>query len=326
MSKDIQIKITPKDPHIRIDSFLSAKSLGISRNYIQNLIEQGNITINGKRIKSSHKISAGEMIQIILPEPEPLNAEAEDIPLDIIYEDDHVIVVNKPAGMVVHPATGIKHGTLVNALLYHCKNLSGIGGVQRPGIVHRIDKGTSGLLMVAKTDLAHQSLSLQLKQRIITRTYLALVYGNVKQNDGYIETQIGRNPVHRKKMAVLKAGGRVAGTHYKVLGRFSSYSKNRQTMYYSFSLLECKLTTGRTHQIRVHLSHLGYPVVGDSTYGKGKTVGLGKDIKTFIAGLNGFALHAQVLGFHHPANNQFLEFSVNPPKTFQNIIDYLNKP
>ncbi len=326
MSKEIIIHVTPNDSPARLDIFLVQKLPAVSRNYIQHLIDQKKVFLNGKPVKPSHKIGQGNVIQVTLPDPEPLDTEPENIALDVVYEDEQLLVINKPAGMVIHPAGGVSHGTLVNALLYHCKELSGIGGVQRPGIVHRLDKGTSGLIMAAKTDLAHRSLSNQLKERTIERKYLALVYGRVKQNEGFIETLIGRHRIERKKMAVLKEGGRRAGTFYKVLQRFPlnmSFPHKRES---SFSLIECKLTTGRTHQIRVHLSYLGHPVVGDMTYGKGKTVGLGKEIKNLIAGLNGFALHAKVLGFHHPVTNKYLEFSVDPPDAFGNLIAYLSKP
>lgn len=323
MLKEITIHITPNDSTARLDVFLVHKLPTLSRNYIQHLIAQEKVLLNGKPVKPSHKISRGNVIQVSLPDPEPLDTEPENIALDIVYEDEQLLVINKPAGMVVHPGGGVKHGTMVNALLYHCKKLSGIGGVQRPGIVHRLDKGTSGLIMAAKTDLAHQSLSNQLKERAIERQYVALVYGRIKQNEGFIETQIGRHPVERKRMAVLKQGGRKAGTFYKVL---QHWSLRAQSGNHSFTFIECKLTTGRTHQIRVHLSHLGHPVVGDSTYGKGKTVGLGKEIKSLILGLNGFALHAKVLGFHHPVTNKYLEFSVDPPEAFNKLLHHFNKP
>jgi 23S rRNA pseudouridine1911/1915/1917 synthase len=315
LTKQLTFIIEPTESHIRIDLFLAKQpELGLSRAQIQSLLSQGLIRVNGKPVKSSYRIVVGNKIEITVPEPEPLTVESEDIPLDIYYEDDQVIVINKPAGMVVHPAAGIKKGTLVNALLAHCQDLSGIGGVQRPGIVHRLDKGTSGLIMVAKTDFAHHSLSSQLQERSITRKYLALVYGEVEPKEGYIETQIGRHPKDRKKMAVLKDSGRIAGTYYKV------------SKYYSgFSLLECKLTTGRTHQIRVHLSHLGYPVVGDTTYGNKKTKKLPPLFESAVKQLNGHALHAQTLGFIHPVTEKYLEFSAPLPAAFQQILFSIEK-
>lgn len=314
MAKNFSFIIHSSESRKRIDLFLAKHPAldGLSRTAIQSLLSQELIKVNGKVIKPSYQIEPGDKIEITVPEPEPLAVESEDIPLDIYYEDEQVIVINKPAGMVVHPAAGVKKGTLVNALLAHCHDLSGIGGVQRPGIVHRLDKGTSGLLMVAKTDLAHHSLSDQLKERSIIRKYLALVYGKAEPKEGYIETQIGRHPKDRKKMAVISVGGRIAGTYYKV------------TQYYpGFTLLECKLTTGRTHQIRVHLSHLGYPIVGDITYGSKKTRKLPADIESAVKQLNGQALHAQTLGFIHPQTKKYLEFNAPLPQKFQDLISLI---
>ena len=313
MPKQLTFIIEPTEPQIRLDQYLAKRvKLSLSRTAIQSLLSQGLITVNGKSVKSSYRIDVGDKIEITVPEPEPLAVESEDIPLDIYYEDDQVIVINKPAGMVVHPAAGVKKGTLVNALLAHCYDLSGIGGVQRPGIVHRLDKGTSGLLMVAKTDFAHQALSAQLKERSITRKYLALVYGKVEPKEGYIETQIGRHPKDRKKMAVINQGGRIAGTYYKVLQHFKD-----------FTLLECKLTTGRTHQIRVHLSHLGYPVVGDSTYGSKKLKKIHAALESAVKQLNGQALHAQTLGLIHPTTKKYLEFSAPIPLNFKKLLEII---
>ncbi|MDI6783377.1 MAG: RluA family pseudouridine synthase [bacterium] len=316
MEKKLIFLIKPAESSIRIDLFLTKQpELGLSRANIQSLIKSEHITVNGTSIKPSYHIKIGDKIEITVSEPEPLAVEAEEIPLDIYYEDDQVIVINKPAGMVVHPAAGVKKGTLVNALLAHCHDLSGIGGVRRPGIVHRLDRGTSGLLMVAKTDSAHQSLSAQLKERSITRKYLALVYGKVELKEGYIETQIGRHPKDRKKMAVRTDGGRIAGTHYKVLQYFQG-----------FTLLECKLTTGRTHQIRVHLSHLGYPVVGDTTYGSKKIKKIHTSLESAIKQLNGHALHAQTLGFIHPKTEKYLEFTAPIPLVLANLLEIMITP
>jgi 23S rRNA pseudouridine1911/1915/1917 synthase len=316
LTKQLTIIINSTESSNRIDRFLAIQpDIGsLSRTAIQTLLAQELITVNGKSVKSSYHIEPGDTIKITIPEPEPLAVESENIPLDIYYEDDQVIVINKPSGMVVHPAAGVKKGTLVNALLAHCHDLSGIGGVQRPGIVHRLDKGTSGLLMVAKTDLAHHALSDQLKERSITRKYLALVYGKVEPKEGFIETKIGRHPKDRKKMAVISIGGRIAGTYYNVL------------QYYSgFTLLECMLTTGRTHQIRVHLSHLGYPIVGDITYGGKKTRKLPVDIEPAVKQLNGQALHAQTLGFIHPVTKKYLEFVAPLPLNLKKLLEIIQE-
>lgn len=316
MPKTLTLTIDSSEPSIRIDRYLALQPhLGnLSRTAVQHLLDQTLITVNGKPIKPSYHIEPGDKIEITIPDPEPLAVESENIPLDIYFEDDQVIVINKPAGMVVHPAAGVKKGTLVNALLAHCQDLSGIGGVQRPGIVHRLDKGTSGLIMVAKTDLAHHALSDQLKDRSITRKYLALVYGKVEPREGFIETQIGRHPKDRKKMAVVSEKGRIAGTYYKILQYFNGYT-----------LVECKLTTGRTHQIRVHLAHIGYPVVGDITYGAKKTRKLPGDIEAAVKHLNGQALHAQTLGFIHPVTNKYLEFTAPLPLNFNNLLEIIKE-
>lgn len=304
----------------RLDSFLAQLPFSISRSHFQKLIEEGHVLVNGKTTKPSHKVRKGDLITITVPDPCPTTIIPENIPLDIYYEDEHLLVVNKPAGIPVHPGAGCKTGTLVNALVYHCKNLSSVGGVARPGIVHRIDKGTSGLLMVAKTDFVHQHLAQQLKNRTITRKYIALVYGKVAHPSGTIETYFGRHPKDRKRMAVLKEGqtSRIAITHYNVL-----------KIYCNFTLLECRLGTGRTHQIRVHLSYLGHPVVGDTTYGKKRTKyfldNLPTSVKKTIESLPGYALHAQTLGFIHPVTNQYLEFTAPLPSAFSNLIELIEK-
>lgn len=287
----------------RIDRFLTEQMADLSRSQIQNMIENGLVLVVGKQVKPNYKLRAGDKISLTLPEPESTEVEPEDIPLDIVYEDSDVIVVNKPRGLVVHPAAGHMKGTLVNALLYHCKDLSGINGVLRPGIVHRIDKDTSGLLMAAKNDLAHQSLAVQLKEHTVTRKYIAVVHGVVNHDLGTIDAPIGRHPVQRLKMAVVKSGGRHAVTHFSVLERFANYT-----------LLECKLETGRTHQIRVHLDFIGHPLAGDPVYGPKRTLPI-----------NGQALHAQVLGFEHPRTGEYLEFSTEIPKDLQKIIDFLRQ-
>ena len=248
-----------EDAGTRADVFLAAK-LGVSRSNMQKLLEDGRVKRSEKIIKANYKVRAGEMFVVDIPEPEPIEAVPENIPLDIIYEDDDVVVLNKARGMVVHPAPGNYTGTLVNALLYHCSNLSGINSAIRPGIVHRLDKDTSGIMIVAKNDAAHISLSQQIQSKTAVRTYLAVVRGNIKTDSGTIETQIARDKTDRKKMAVVKEGGRDAITDYEVLERFGKYT-----------LVRCKLRTGRTHQIRVHMEYLGYPLVGDPKYSPMKT-------------------------------------------------------
>ncbi|WP_132243022.1 RluA family pseudouridine synthase [Marinisporobacter balticus] len=291
------------DEEKRLDLYLSDALADMSRSFIQKLIEKGKIKINGKPIKiKKHKIKANDVIEIEIPEPERLKIEAENIPVEIIYEDDDLLVVNKPQGMVVHPAPGNYQGTLVNALMYHCKNLSSINGVIRPGIVHRIDKDTSGLLMVAKNDQAHKCLAEQLKEHSINRKYIALVYGNIKEEKGTIQAPIGRDPNNRLKMAVVERNSKDAITHFRVLKRFKGYT-----------LIEAKLETGRTHQIRVHMTYINHPLVGDPVYGPSK--------QKFR--LKGQMLHAKTLGFRHPAKGTFMEFQADLPDYFTKLIKML---
>jgi 23S rRNA pseudouridine1911/1915/1917 synthase len=289
---------------IRIDLYLTQKKIYPSRSQIRNLIAQDKIRVNNNSIKPSYILKNGDMIDLALPENKELKIKAEDIPLDIIYEDEHLVVVNKPANMIVHPAGKINSGTLVNALLYHCQDsLSGIGGVIRPGIVHRLDKNTSGLMVVAKNDLAHLDLSRQIKEHQVTKKYIALVHGNLKDDSGIIDAPIGRSLRNRKKMAVTAEGkSREAITHFKVLKRFSDYT-----------LVEATLRTGRTHQIRVHLAFIGHPIVGDQLYGY-RRQGLN---------INRQALHSYVLGFVHPGFKKYMEFSAPLPKDIQELIDCL---
>nr|WP_321316038.1 RluA family pseudouridine synthase [uncultured Ligilactobacillus sp.] len=288
----------------RLDKVLAILLPEISRSQIKNLIENGNVTVNNKSEKPKYKVKSGDQIKLIKPKPKKIDLEPENIDLDIVYEDNDVIVVNKPQGMVVHPAPGHEKHTLVNALLYHSP-LSTINGTFRPGIVHRIDKDTSGLLMVAKNDVAHQSLAKQLKEKTNKREYIALVYGNIKEDKGTIDAPIGRNPQDRKKQAVVK-NGRRAVTHFEVLKR-----------YQNFTLVKCILETGRTHQIRVHMKYIGHPLVGDPLYGPKKVIGN-----------TGQYLHAAVLGFKHPTTGKELLFSADLPQNFQKMLrklDNLNK-
>lgn len=291
-----------EDAGTRADVFLAAK-LGVSRSNMQKLLEDGRVKRGEKIIKANYKVRAGEMFVVDIPEPEPIEAVPENITLDIIYEDDDVVVLNKARGMVVHPAPGNYTGTLVNALLYHCSNLSGINSAIRPGIVHRLDKDTSGIMIVAKNDAAHISLSQQIQSKTAVRTYLAVVRGNIKTDSGTIETQIARDKTDRKKMAVVKEGGRDAITDYEVLERFGKYT-----------LVRCKLRTGRTHQIRVHMEYLGYPLVGDPKYSPMKTP----------FGIKGQALHSHTLEFTHPRTGERMKFEAPLPEDMHKIITRLH--
>ena len=264
--------LQPEDSGQRLDKWLQLQLPDMTRSAVQKLIEQGNVTRNGIVVSKSGKGNSGDVIEFMVPQPKPLEVTAQDIPLDILYEDNDLLVVNKPKGMVVHPAAGNDDGTLVNALLHHCgDSLSGINGIIRPGIVHRIDKDTSGLLIVAKNDIAHQGLAQQIKEHSFTRIYEAVVYGNMKREEGTVDAPIGRHPTDRKRMAVTDKNSRNAVTHYKVLKRYDG-----------FTHVQLKLETGRTHQIRVHMAYIGHPVAGDTVYG----------VKKVITSLNGQCLHA----------------------------------
>ncbi len=276
--------------------------LEITRSNMQRLLEDGRVTRGSKVLKANYKLKVGDEIVVVLPEPQPLDVVPENIPLNIIYEDEDVIVVNKARGMVVHPAAGNYTGTLVNALLFHCKNLSGINGVIRPGIVHRLDKDTSGIMICAKNDEAHLSLSKQIQDKVAERTYLCVVRGNIKTDSGVITTQIARDKDDRKKMAVVTDGGREAITEYKVLERYGKYT-----------VVECKLRTGRTHQIRVHMEYLGYPLVGDPKYSPMKTP----------FHIEGQALHSQTLTFIHPRTGERMNFKAELPVDMQKILTRL---
>lgn len=282
----------------RLDVFLQ-KNCELTRSRIQKLIVEGRVKVNGEVLRAKYKIQPGDVVSLEVPSPKEVNIEAEQIPLDIYYEDSDIVIVNKARGMVVHPAEGNWSGTLVNALLAHCSDLSGINGEVRPGIVHRLDKDTSGLLMVAKNDTAHVKLAEQLKDHKVVRRYLALVHGNIKEERGTVEAPVGRHPVDRKKMAVVERNSRQAVTHYRVLERKLNYA-----------LVDLRLETGRTHQIRVHMSYINYPVVGDPRYGPAKT----------HFGLEGQFLHAYRLGFNHPRTGEYTEFSAPLPEILANIL------
>lgn len=295
--------IFEKDQGERLDVFVSFAT-EVSRSRAVQLIESDCVTVNDAKVSKKTLLKQGDKVLITLPDPEVYDILPQNIPLDIVYEDSDLLVVNKPKGMVVHPAAGNFDGTLVNALMYHCgDSLSGINGVMRPGIVHRIDKNTSGLLMVAKNDFAHTSLAEQIKKHSFTREYVAIVYGNLKNDSGVVNAPIGRHPVKRKQMAVTKNGGRQAVTHYEVLGRANG-----------FTLVKLRLETGRTHQIRVHMAYLGHPVAGDDVYGP----------KKVITELSGQCLHAKKIGFVHPRTNEYLEFEANLPEYFERFLKKCN--
>lgn len=301
----ISQEFTAEETGVRLDKFLAEKLPEFSRSYIQKLIQGGNVTVNQKTVKSNYKISSGEFVQIHVPEPEEPDILPEDIALDILYEDDDILIINKPKGMVVHPAPGHYSGTLVNAIMYHCKeNLSGINGVLRPGIVHRIDMNTTGSLLICKNDRAHRILAEQLKEHSITRKYHAIVYGNFKEDEGTVNAPIGRHPTDRKKMSTKSPNGRRAITHYRVLERFGD-----------FTYIECQLETGRTHQIRVHMASIGHAILGDDVYGPAKSP----------YNLNGQTLHAKILGIRHPSTEEYMEFDAPLPEYFQELLERLRK-
>lgn len=281
----------------RLDVWLADELGSLSRSAVRKLIDAGHVSVGGEPVRASHRLKPGEAVSVTVPEAVEPDIPAEAIPLDILYEDAHLVVVNKPQGMVVHPAPGHYSGTLVNALMYHCDNLSGINGVLRPGIVHRIDRDTSGVLVVAKTDTAHRLLTRQLADHSMFRKYHALARFNIKQDTGTVDAPVGRHPTDRKKMAVIK-DGRTAVTHYRVLERFGDYT-----------YLEARLETGRTHQIRVHMAYIGHPLLGDAVYGK-------PDKR-----LNGQALHAKALGFIHPHSGGYMEFDTELPEYFNKILN-----
>ena len=300
-----RLTVSPEDAGVRIDKYLAEQLPDITRSYLQKLLKDGSVQMNGKPVKASTKTAAGAVIALTIPEPEEPEILPENIPLDILYEDSDVILINKPKDMVVHPAAGHYTGTLVNALMYHCRgDLSGINGVLRPGIVHRIDKDTTGVLIVCKNDRAHNALAEQLKEHSITRKYRAIVCGNLKEDEGTVDAPLGRHPQDRKKMAIVRSGGKRAVTHYRVLERFGNYT-----------YIECRLETGRTHQIRVHMASLGHPLLGDEIYGRAKS-----PFK-----LEGQTLHAMVLGFIHPTTGEYMEFEAPLPEYFEKLLEKLRK-
>ncbi|MCC2826502.1 RluA family pseudouridine synthase [Faecalicatena orotica] len=300
-----RLTVSPEEAGVRIDKYLAEQLPDITRSYLQKLLKDGSVQMNGKPVKTSTKTAAGAVIELTIPEPEEPEILPEDIPLDILYEDSDVILINKPKDMVVHPAAGHYTGTLVNALMYHCKgDLSGINGVLRPGIVHRIDKDTTGVLIVCKNDKAHNALAEQLKEHSITRKYRAIVCGNLKEDEGTVDAPLGRHPQDRKKMAIVRTGGKRAVTHYRVLERFGNYT-----------YIECQLETGRTHQIRVHMASLGHPLLGDEAYGRVKS-----PFK-----LEGQTLHAMVLGFIHPTTGEYMEFEAPLPEYFEKLLEKLRR-
>lgn len=300
-----RLTVSPEEAGVRIDKYLAEQLPDITRSYLQKLLKDGSVQMNGKPVKTSTKTAAGAVIELTIPDPEEPEILPEDIPLDILYEDSDVILINKPKDMVVHPAAGHYTGTLVNALMYHCKgDLSGINGVLRPGIVHRIDKDTTGVLIVCKNDKAHNALAEQLKEHSITRKYRAIVCGNLKEDEGTVDAPLGRHPQDRKKMAIVRTGGKRAVTHYRVLERFGNYT-----------YIECQLETGRTHQIRVHMASLGHPLLGDEAYGRVKS-----PFK-----LEGQTLHAMVLGFIHPTTGEYMEFEAPLPEYFEKLLEKLRR-
>ncbi len=304
MTEEFKAEYTPGEEILRIDRFLGSSLEQVSRSYLQKLVKDGAVLVNGKPVKSSYKVENGDRIHLEIPDAVEPEIEAEPMVLDILYEDSDIILINKPKGMVVHPAAGHYSGTLVNGLMAHCKNeLSGINGVMRPGIVHRIDMDTTGVLIVCKNDKAHNAIAEQLKVHSITRKYYAIVHGVLKADTGTVNAPIGRHPVDRKKMSINEKNGKEAVTHYRVLRRFRR-----------FTFVECQLETGRTHQIRVHMASIGHPLLGDQVYGPAKVP---------FSGLQGQTLHAGVLGIIHPSTGEYMEFTAPLPAYFEALLKKL---
>ncbi|HDR4301119.1 TPA: RluA family pseudouridine synthase [Bacillus anthracis] len=302
MSEVVQVTVAEEQKNERIDKFVAGINNEWSRTQVQQWIKDDVVTVNGKAVKGNYKVRENDEITVTIPEPEELDIQPEDMNLEIYYEDADVLVVNKPRGMVVHPAPGHTSGTLVNGLMHHCTDLSGINGVMRPGIVHRIDKDTSGLLMVAKNDMAHESLVNQLVAKTVTRRYKAIVHGVIPHDKGTIDAPVARDKKERQSMTVDE-NGKHAVTHFQVLERFKD-----------FTLVECRLETGRTHQIRVHMKYIGYPLAGDPKYGPKKTLDM-----------NGQALHAGILGFDHPRTGEYIQFEAPIPEVFEDALNILRK-
>lgn len=322
---ETEFLIEDNDRNTRLDVYLAERMPELSRSHLQKLIAKAYVTVDGSLARAGHRVQPGEKVSVVVPPPEPMDIQPEEIPLDVVYEDDQIIVINKPKGMTVHPAPGSRTGTLVNAVVAYSDDLSGIGGVERPGIVHRLDKDTSGLLVVAKTDVAHASLQGQIQARTAERRYIALVWGATKFAEAVVDAPIGRHPTDRQKQAVIKDTerytAREAVTHLKVLERFEG-----------FTLLEAKLDTGRTHQIRVHCSFIGHPVVGDPTYGGAKRAipsSYGKldnrDLARLIDGLQGQALHAFHLSFDHPVTGERLSFEAPLSPDIDALVGWLRR-
>lgn len=304
MTEEKTLTVGEEESGTRLDSFV-AKNMDISRNAAVLAIEEGRVTLGGAALRKKHRVTSGEQYCVCLPEIREIEVVAQNIPLDIVYEDEYLLVINKEQGMVVHPAAGNWDGTLVNALLYHCgDSLSGINGVHRPGIVHRLDKYTSGLMLVAKTDAAHQGLAEQIAEHSVRRIYNAIIMGHLRGSEGCVNLPIGRHATDRKKMCVTAKNSKEAITHYKVLEEYSRYS-----------YVECKLETGRTHQIRVHMAHLGHPVLGDTVYGP----------KSTVFGLQGQCLHSKTVSFVHPISKKEMYFESELPEYFKNAINKINK-
>ena len=306
MKRELQYEVTEEEDGLRLDQYIAGRCMDLSRSYIQKLIKESRFTIN-KNIQTKTKtaVQESDIVNVSLPDPKELEIKPQDIPLDILYEDNDVLVVNKPKGMVVHPAPGHYEDTLVNAVLYHCRdNLSGINGVLRPGIVHRIDKDTTGALIVCKNDKAHQKIADQLRAHTITRSYRAIVYNNFSEDEGMINAPIGRHPTNRKKRMVTEKNSKEAITHYKVLDHLN----------HKFNYIECRLETGRTHQIRVHMSHIGHPLLGDEVYGP---------VNSKFKNLQGQTLHAATIGFIHPTTEEYMEFSAPLPDYFEKLLKTL---
>ena len=301
----MNVTLTVEQSGLRADQYLAGVLDGLTRSAAQKLLEEGRVLRRGKALKKNDKLQAGDEVAVCIPDPTPVEIVPQDIPLDVVYEDGDVIVVNKPVGMVVHPAPGHPDGTLVNALLYHCgESLSGVGGQKRPGIVHRIDRDTSGLIIAAKNDAAHLALAAQLADHTLARTYECLAVGNFREDSGTVNAPIGRHPVDRKRMAVVRQGGREAVTHWEVIARYPGVTH-----------LRCRLETGRTHQIRVHLAHIGHPILGDTVYGAKKPV----------PGLTGQCLHAVGLRFIHPRTGEPVELTCPLPEEFVRMLDKLRR-